>query len=330
MNTFNGFETEKHLNLARAMLDEARTFERANLSLQGLDAFCLPCPQAKIERYGVIFPQGDEAGLEAGLMGSLGRHLLKIAHSAKPRTGSAEPLPVHLFEPAPAQLNLPHQSPPLPVLPTTTPSDMDDMDDMDEEFDDDHFDEQDDPIAPIALNHPAPAPRIELDKPSLTLDQVKALLIKGSDLKRKVDPLEAALNQTSKSKCVFSKRMSWDAWGGSAKAGARQYGQSKGWNLRSSELSESPLDQRHHEMGLVAIDPGPLPTPPDEPIEAADFERQIDDAFRTQLKDAFSSMQGMAKSAVVICGWSFRASRMIDIAKSMGYETLDLDATTTR
>lgn len=339
MNIFNGFDNEKHLTLARAMLEEARTFERAQLSLQGLDAFCLQCAQAKIEGYGVIFPLGDFAGLEAGLMGPLGRHLLKIAHSAKPRSGPAEPLPPHLFlatpsatttmEPAlhTAQAQAQAQAP-VPVL--NAQHDL--AGPIDDDFDEDFFDEMkmDEPHDPIALIPPPPPARIELDNPSLTLDQVKALLVKGSDLKRKIDPLETALTQSFNNQCVFTKRMSWDAWGGSAKSGARQFAQSKGLILRMSEFASANPEQRAHEMGLIAIDPGALPAAPGEPIEAADFERQIDEAFRSQLTDAFTSMEGMAKSAVVICGWGSRGSRMIDIAKNMEFETIDLDPPTSR
>lgn len=224
---------------------------------------------------------------------------------------------------------------------TSNGSIFDDEDEKDfdgSDFDPDSDEFDDEPSTSASIQHlgvpdrSAPteqAPPAPL-APPMTMAQIKAMMSTGASLARAADPFEAALARLAKqsapgtqSRQAFSKKASWDAWGGQAKRAARSAAFSAG--LRHEHEPDGPVaDSR--ALATFCIDPGPL-APPGSAAALADpdLERLVAERLASALESAESRSGSYPALALMLCGWGARLPIAEAEARARGWTIESLD-----
>lgn len=340
----NGFASEAELGKARALLALAQQSERVRASLRGLDALCeaIDMPLS-IEPRGVVFSPCQPAELDQGLSGFLGKYLMRLAQNAPARPELPHPTPI---APTPTPLEdpelraaspavfAPEKNKPAPAHQAAPPQGSNGAIFDDEDFDGNDFDPDSEdfdcetPSGAQPANAPGPRPEELPPPPPMTMAEIKSMMSTAASLERSVDRFGAALSKlaaqavaASPQRQAFSKRASWDAWGGQAKRSARAAALSAGL-LHEHE----PAGAGGRALATFCIDPGPLPIFGSEAAHSdPDLERLVLERLRSALDSVEIRAHPYPAQALMLCGWGARAAIAEAEARARGWPTQTLD-----
>ena len=338
---YNGFNSAETLKKARELLKEACSFPRAALVLEGLDVFCEKSGTiVRIESCGVIFANPTDQDLSKGITGSLGRFLLKVAHSSPARDLSL-PIPawidptikkesntnqIEQTVPSLSELNATSSTPLAPVDLTSQQNSTHPLDDLENfvfDEDEDFFDEEEEePENYTTLGHSFSQPEIVTpirELPAMTQQEIfsmrGAFLLSNPTL----DPFFLTLTQQNQATFHLSDG-SWDVIGGSIKKKARLVCSSQNLQL---EISPNQSLFSKKTFAIFPIEPAfHLKDKPDEDVNYVEWDKALQEIYQ-ELDQALilakMAIQSCNGGVVFLCGWGSHAAEAKSRAIQFGF-----------